>query len=308
MNIKDLTLALLVVTIWGANFTVIKLGLDGIPPMLLAALRFMLASLPAIFFVRRPEIHIRYLLSYGFTVGVGQFGCLFYAMHIGMPAGAASVILQAQAFFTLIFATILLRESVTRVQWLGLIIATIGLGLVGYNDQTSVLAIPQTALLLTLCGAASWGLSNIIVRKASASALSHNKELDMFSLVVWSSLIPPLPLLGLAVYLNSPTELIESFTQLNGMSIFSIIYLAFGATLIGFGIWSKLLSKYSASKVAPLSLLVPVIGLLTARIVLNEQFSYYQWIGCLSIMLGLLISSFRLPIFLLRSSRSEKSI
>jgi len=197
---------------------------------------------------------------------------------------------------------------VTRVQWLGLIIATIGLGLVGYNDQTSVLAIPQTALLLTLCGAASWGLSNIIVRKASASALSHNKELDMFSLVVWSSLIPPLPLLGLAVYLNSPTELIESFTQLNGMSIFSIIYLAFGATLIGFGIWSKLLSKYSASKVAPLSLLVPVIGLLTARIVLNEQFSYYQWIGCLSIMLGLLISSFRLPIFLLRSSRSEKSI
>jgi len=100
MNIKDLTLALLVVTIWGANFTVIKLGLDGIPPMLLAALRFMLASLPAIFFVRRPEIHIRYLLSYGFTVGVGQFGCLFYAMHIGMPAGAASVILQAQAFFT----------------------------------------------------------------------------------------------------------------------------------------------------------------------------------------------------------------
>ncbi len=273
--------------------------------MLLAALRFLLASLPAVFFIRRPQIHISYLLGYGLTVGVGQFGCLFYAMHIGMPAGAASVVLQAQAFFTLIFATVLLKESVTEVQQLGFIIAIIGLGLVGYNGQTNISTISNAALLLTLCGAAFWGLSNIIVRKASASALSHNKTLDMFSLVVWSSLIPPLPLFGLAIYLNSPAELIGSFAQLGGISLFSIIYLAFAATLIGFGIWSKLLSKYSAGKVAPLSLLVPVTGLLTAQIVLNEQFSYYQWLGCLCIMLGLLVSSFGLPGFLVKIDSSK---
>lgn len=308
MNIKDLILALLVVTIWGANFTVIRLGLDGVPPMFLAALRFTLASLPAVFFVRRPDVHISYLLGYGITVGIGQFGCLFYAMHIGMPAGAASVVLQSQAFFTLILATILLKESVAGVQWLGLIVASIGLGIVGHNDQDSVLAIPQAAFLLTLCGAASWGLSNIIVRMASASALSHDKNLDMFSLVVWSSLVPPLPLFGLAVYLNSPSELIKSFIQLNGLSIFSIIYLAFGATLFGFGIWSKLLSKYSANKVAPLSLLVPVTGLLTARVVLNEQFNYFQWIGSLCVMTGLLITSFGLPNFLVKWQTKYKSV
>lgn len=295
MNKKDLSLALLVVTIWGANFTVIKLGLDGVPPMLLAALRFMLAAFPAIFFVRRPAVHIRYWLGYGLTVGVGQFGCLFYAMHIGMPAGAASVVLQSQAFFTLIFATLILREAVTGVQWLGLSVAVIGLGLVGYNDQTNILAIPHTALLLTLAGAASWGLSNIIIRKASAFAVSHNKKLDVYSLVVWSSLIPPIPLFGLALFLNSPRELIEALTAINGISLFSIVYLAFGATLIGFGIWSKLLSKHSAGKIAPLSLFVPVTGLLTARIVLGEQFTYYQWIGCFFVMFGLLISSFGLP-------------
>jgi O-acetylserine/cysteine efflux transporter len=303
MSYKDLILALLVVTIWGANFTVIKLGLDDVPPMLLVALRFMLASFPAIFFVRPPEIHISYLISYGVTVGVGQFGCLFYGMHIGMPAGAASVVLQSQAFFTLFFATIFLREAVANVQWLGLVVAAIGLGLVGHNDQTSVLAIPKAALMLTLCGAASWGLSNIIVRKASASAILNGRTLNMFSLVVWSSLIPPLPLLGLAMLLDSPARIVESFTHLNGISIFSIVYLAFGATLIGFGIWSKLLSKHSAGKVAPLSLFVPVTGLLTARIVLNEQFSYYQWAGCLCVILGLLVSSFGLPSFLMMITR-----
>jgi O-acetylserine/cysteine efflux transporter len=306
MLFKDLVLAFIVVTIWGANFTVIKLGLDGVPPMLLAALRFMLASLPAILFVRRPKVNLGYLVGYGLCVGVGQFGCLFYAMHIGMPAGAASVVLQSQAFFTLVFATIFLKESVVMVRWIGLIVATIGLGFVGHNDQSNVLAIPQTAFLLTLCGAGFWGLSNIIIRKASASARSQNITLDMFGLVVWSSLIPPLPLFGLALFLNSPAELIKSFTHLNGMAIFSIIYLAFGATLIGFGIWSKLLSKYSAGKVAPLSLFVPVTGLLTAQIVLNEQLDYYQWIGCLCVMVGLMVSSFGLPTAILNLFKFDK--
>jgi len=80
-------LALLVVTIWGANFTVVKLGLDGVPPMLLVALRFVFVILPAILFVRRPAVSARYWMTYGAAVGIGQFGCLFYAMHIGMPAG-----------------------------------------------------------------------------------------------------------------------------------------------------------------------------------------------------------------------------
>ena len=118
--------------------------------MMLAALRFILAALPAIFFVQRPAVPFRYLIGYGLTVGVGQFGCLFYAMHIGMPAGAASVVLQSQAFFTLVF----------------------------------------TAILLTLAGAVCWGVSNIIVRKASVFAKSQKIKLDMFSLVVSSSIVP----------------------------------------------------------------------------------------------------------------------
>ena len=298
MNRKDLVLALLVVTIWGANFTVIKLGLGGVPPMLLVALRFVFAALPAIFFVRRPAVKAQYWITYGLAVGVGQFGCLFYAMHLGMPAGVASVVLQSQAFFTLAFATIFLHESVSGSQITGLGIAAVGLYLVGHNaGGTNVFSIPPAALLLTLAGAAFWGISNIVVRKATASAASQGNRLDVLSLVVWSSLVPPVPLFLLALLLDTPKTVIGAITALNGVSVFSIIYLAFGATLFGFGAWSKLLSRHPANQVAPLSLLVPVTGLLTARLVLGEQLSMLQWGGCLTVIFGLLISTFGLQKF-----------
>lgn len=299
MNSKDFALALLVVTIWGANFTVVKLGLNGVPPILLVALRFVLAVFPAIFFVSRPAVSPRYWMTYGATVGIGQFGCLFYAMHIGMPAGVASVVLQSQAFFTLLFAAILLRERVSTAQMIGLGISSLGLYLVWYNSgSANVLTIPPVAFLLSIAGAAFWGISNIVVRKAAASAATDGKQLDILSLIVWSSLIPPIPLFLLAFMLDTPQRVIGVLVSLDGMSLFTVVYLAYGATIFGFGAWSKLLSKYPASQVAPLSFLVPVTGLLTARVVLGEQLFLLQWGGCLLVIIGLLISSFGFPNFL----------
>ena len=296
MSRRDVALALLVVTIWGANFTVIKLGLNGVPPMLLVALRYLLAALPAIFFVRPPVVRVRYWVLYGVTVGIGQFGCLFYAMHIGMPAGLASVVLQSQAFFTLIFAAIILRESVSGAQITGLGIAALGLFLIGHHaGGAGVVELPMAALLLTLAGAASWGLSNIVVRKASEEAIARGEHLDMFSLIIWSSLVPPVPLLLFGLALNPQEDIAGVLTSLDGMSLFAIVYLAFGATLFGFGAWSSLLSRYPTNSVAPLSLLVPVTGLLTAGVVLNEQLSLLQWLACLLILCGLALSTFGFP-------------
>jgi O-acetylserine/cysteine efflux transporter len=289
MNRKDITIALLVVTIWGANFTVIRLGLDGIPPILLVSLRFLLAAFPAVFFVKMPAVSFRYLLAYGISVGVGQFGCLFYAMHIGMPAGIASVVLQAQAFFTLLLAVTLLRESVTLRQLAGLGLAAAGLYLVGGVSGKAGVITPG-ALMLTLAAAACWGISNIVVRKASAFSTSQGKKLDMLSLVIWSALIPPAPLLLLSYLIETPDRMVCAFTHLNGVSLFSVAYLAFGATIFGYGAWSYLLSRHPANRVAPWSLLVPVAGLITARIVLDERLSAIQWTGCLLVVVGLLVA------------------
>ena len=293
MKRRDLILALLVVIVWGANFTVIKLGLAGLPPMLLVALRYTFAAVPAIFFVKRPDIGWKYIIAYGMAVGVGQFSCLFYAMNIGMPAGTSSVILQSQVFFTLIFAAVLLKEHLRIFHALGVIISAIGLFFISGNIGSGQMSsLPLGALFLTLLAAAFWGISNIIVRFASKQAASQGKTIDMFGLVVWSSLVPPLPLFIFALILDTPETLLNIVLGLSGQSIFAILYLSFLATLFGFGLWSFLLSKYPAGKVAPLSLLVPITGLITARAVLGEQLMPIQWLGCGIIILGLITSNF----------------
>lgn len=298
MNSKDLSLALLVVILWGANFTVIKLGLDGVPPMLLAAMRFVFAVFPAIFFVSRPTVRPIYWISYGLLTGLGMYGALFYAMTLGMPAGIASVVLQSQAFFTLLLAGMFLKESFSAIHMTGLFIAATGLYFVGYyNAGFSVPTIPPAALLLTITGALFWAMSNIVVRKAAASAAAQGQRLNILSLIVWSSLVPPIPLFLLAVLLDSPQSISNALSSMNSLSMFSILYLAYGATLLGFGIWSSLLAKHPANRVAPLSLLVPVFGLLTARIVLGEHLTMPQWGGCLLVVIGLFVSTFGKVLF-----------
>jgi len=295
LNFRDAILGLAVVIVWGATFTVIKLALDGISPILLAALRFGLAAIPAVAFVSRPNIAPRYLITHGLTVGVGQFGCLFYAMTIGMPAGIASVVLQSQAFFTIVLAAIFLHESVSRSHLAGLGIASLGLGIIAFTHGSgNTPLIPFPAFMLTLVSAAFWGVSNIIIRKAVAT---EGKGLNMFSMVVWSSLIPPIPLFLLALLIDTPEVVKQSIFSLNYQAIIAVAFLAFAATLFGFGGWSRLLSRYPVGIVAPLSLLVPVAGLITSMLVLGEKLTVSQWFGCFVVISGLLVVSYGARIF-----------
>jgi O-acetylserine/cysteine efflux transporter len=292
MKKKDIILAVLLVTIWGVNFTVIKLGLGGVPSMLLVTLRYLLTVFPAIFFIKKPSTDWKYIILYGLFVGVGQFSCLFYAMEIGMPAGIASIVLQIQAFISPVLAMLFLNEKLKVKQIVGFVIAAVGLVIIGMeNTKIGIDSIPILAILLNLLAPVFWAASNIVARIASDKAAAKGEKLDMFSLVVWSGLIPPIPMLGLALILNTPQELMSIVTNLNGISIFAIIYLAFGATLFGYGVWSVLLGKYPMGKVAPLPLLVPIIALLSARIVLNEQLSGMQWLGVSVILIGLIITN-----------------
>ena len=291
MKPRDLFIALLIVTIWGANFTVIKLGLADIPPMLLAGLRYVFATIPAIFFIKRPNISWKYLALYGLTVGIGQFSCLFYALKIGMPAGIASIVLQAQPFFTVIFSALLFKEAILPVQILGFIIAFAGLYLIG--GTSSATFIPATAFLLTILAACFWSISNIVIRYSAVAAAQKQEKLDMLAVVVWSSLLLPVPFFLLALLFNSPQELFSVVITLKPSSLGAVLYLALGATVFACGLWNMLLGKYSATKIAPLSLLVPVTGLITANLVLDEHLTFCQALGGLVIILALLVLNFK---------------
>ncbi len=279
MSPKDLMLALVVIVVWGMNFVVIKVGLDDIPPMLLGSLRFMLAAFPAVLFIKRPQMPLRWLLAYGATISLGQFAFLFSAMKVGMPAGLASLVLQSQAFFTLFFAVLFLGERLRLANLVGLLIAAGGLLLIGMQgDRSMTLA----GFVLTICAASMWALGNVVTRKVG--------KVNLVGLVVWGSLIPPLPFLALSWILEGP-DVIEAALRSFGMDSFLVlIYLAFGATILGYGLWSRLLSRYPANTVAPFSLLVPVVGLTSAALLLDEHLGLLQGVGALLVMLGLAVN------------------
>ncbi|MDX1722687.1 MAG: EamA family transporter [Pseudomonas sp.] len=279
MSPKDLLLALVVIIVWGMNFVVIKVGLDDMPPMLLGALRFMLAAFPAILFIKRPQIPLRWLLLYGLTISLGQFAFLFYAMSVGMPAGLASLVLQSQAFFTLLFAALFLGERLRVANLFGLLVAAGGLLLIGLQgDRLMTMA----GFALTIGAASMWALGNIVTRKLG--------KVNLVGLVVWGSLVPPLPFLALSWFLEGPEVIEAALRGINLNSILVLIYLAFGATILGYGLWSRLLSRYPASQVAPFSLLVPVVGLTSSALLLDERLGPLQVLGALLVMLGLLIN------------------
>lgn len=200
MPFNDLLAALLVVLVWGVNFVVIKWGVSDLPPLLLGALRFMLAALPAGWLIARPALPWRYVLAYGLTMGVGQFGLLFSAMAYGMPAGLASVVLQSQAFFTLLLAGLWLKERWQLNQLLGMLCASVGLWLIASTHGANM---TMTGFALTLAAAMCWAVSNLVVRHASQSGYRP----DTLALVVWGSLVPPLPLLALSLLLEGPARI-----------------------------------------------------------------------------------------------------
>lgn len=279
MSPKDLMLALVVIVVWGMNFVVIRVGLDNIPPMLLGSLRFMLAAFPAILFIKRPKMPLRWLLAYGATISLGQFAFLFSAMKVGMPAGLASLVLQSQAFFTLFFAVLFLGERLRMTNLIGLVIAACGLLLIGMQgDRTMTLA----GFVLTICAASMWALGNIVTRKVG--------KVNLVGLVVWGSLIPPIPFFALSWFMEGPVAIEAALRGFNMDSALVLLYLAFGATILGYGLWSRLLSRYPANTVAPFSLLVPVVGLTSAALLLDEHLGGLQAAGAVLVMLGLAVN------------------
>lgn len=296
MRKKDLFLALLVVIIWGSTFTVIKLGLNGMPPMVLVALRFTVAAIPAVFLIKRPEIPWKYIVAYGLTAGLGQFACDIYSLYLGMPAGLASVIMQSHVFLTFIFAYIILKDKIDGKEILGLIIATIGIILISLNvGLGEIVTVPPVSLFLQLLAAGFWAISSIVVKMAAKAAKKEKKKLDVFGLVVWSSLVPIIPFFIFGMLLDSPEVVYRSIIGLDLNYILIIIYLSYAATLFGFSIWGRLLRSYDAGKVALLSLLVPVSGLLIGWFVMDEVLSPVQIMGVITVILGLLVAYYGVP-------------
>lgn len=287
MTRKDGLLALLVVVVWGLNFVVIKVGLHNMPPLMLAGLRFLLVAFPALFFVARPKIPFRLLLGYGLTISFGQFAFLFCAINFGMPAGLASLVLQAQAFFTIILGALVFGERLQGKQLAGIALAVVGV-LVLAEASLNGQHVALLGFVLTLAAAFSWACGNIFNKKI----MQLETRPAVMSLVVWSALIPIVPFMVASYLLDGPTVMRNSLVSIDLTTILSLIYLAFVATIVGYGIWGSLLGRYETWRVAPLSLLVPVVGIASAALLLDEKLGALQLAGAVLVMAGLYINVF----------------
>lgn len=277
-------LAVLVAALWGVNFVVIDVGLDHFPPLLFSALRFLVAALPAVFFVGRPKVAWKWIVGVGLALGVAKFGLLFVGMDAGMPAGLSSLVLQIQAVFTALFAVVALSERPGRVRVLGMVVALAGIGVAAVDEGETG---PLTAFAVVIGAAACWGVSNVLTRKASPS--------DSLNFMVWVSTVPVLPLLGLSLLFEGPGRDAEALRSLDWSGAGIIAYVAWVTTVFGFGVWGFLLRRYPASTVAPFSLLVPVFGMSSAALVLGEPVSGLRWCAAALLVGGVALTSFGGP-------------
>ncbi|HZH11544.1 MAG TPA: EamA family transporter [Microvirga sp.] len=273
--------AVLVTIIWGSSFVVIKLGVGTMPPLLLAALRFFFAAIPAILFIQRPKTSWANVMAYGFFLGVAQFGLLFAALAFGMPASLASLVMQAQVFFTIFFAAFVMGERPGPHQIVGGLIGFLGLVIIAVPRLSGSGAGP---FLMTVAAAASWGVANIVSKRAG--------RVDMLGYIVWASLVAPLPLLGLSLLIDGPAQVISALTSMSAGTWGAVAYLAYPTTVLAFGIWAFLLSRHPAATVTPFALLVPVAGILGSALVLGEAMRPIEAIGGMVIVAGLALNVF----------------
>ena len=286
MSLYHNLLALLIISIWGFNFVVISWGVDYMTPFFMGAGRFFLVALIGMLLVKRPNIPVIWLVAYALTLCFGQFAFLFYSIEKGMPAGLASLVLQSQAMFTIVFSALALKENISKQQVLALAVAGVGLASIAFAEQASDMTL--IGFVLTITAAISWAIGNVINKIINQRGYKAN-----LSLVVWSAWAAFIPFFVASWLVDGPTSIWQQLTTLNAMSIFVLLYLAVAASMVGYSLWSKLLQNYGAGQVAPLTLAVPVVGMVSATYFLDETLTNKEILGCLLVMAGLIINSIK---------------
>jgi O-acetylserine/cysteine efflux transporter len=263
MNLRHSLLAALVAVLWGLNFVAIDFGLHAngreVPPLLFVAIRFVLVVFPWIFFIRKPDVSWTAIIGVGLLMSAGQFGLLYLALALGMPAGLASLVLQAQVLLTVLLAAAFLSERPSGRQLAGVVLGVAGLAVVAVGRSAVA---PLLPFIIVLGAALSWAAGNVIARKAKAAS--------GLGLVVWSGAVVPLPLAGLSLIIDGPAAVLGTLGDLQPATILSALYTAIFASLVGYGIWNWLLARYPSSAVVPFTLLVPVVGMSAAWLALAE--------------------------------------
>jgi O-acetylserine/cysteine efflux transporter len=281
LSVRDGLLALAVVFVWGTNFVVIRLGLDVLPPLFFATLRFAFVLFPICLLLPKPKVSWANLAVYGVAIGL-QFGLLFIAMNGHIPPGLTSLVIQMQVFFTIGLAMWRTGEKIKPHQLAAFGLALAGMAVIAAHNGhgTTILG-----LVLVLAAALAWAVGNQAGREASA-----NGSVNMLAYVVWAALFSVLPLLALSLLLEGPAAIMAGIARATPITWAAVLWQSVGNTMFGYACWAWLLSRYPAATVAPMSLLVPVFGFGASALLLHEPLPSWKIAATLLIMGGLAVN------------------
>ncbi|MCY4038894.1 MAG: EamA family transporter [Hyphomicrobiales bacterium] len=284
--------AVLISAIWGTNFLITKVGLQELPPIFFTCLRYSAIVFPLIFFIKRDGLPWDLILKIGISLGTLTFTLAFIGIKLGVPAGLTSLLMQTQVIFTLILSAFILRDVPGVAQQIGVTISAAGVGLLVWSYSQSP---TFTGLMFVLAGALCSGVTKILMKQGG--------QYDTFRLMIWMSLVPPVPLFLLSMIFESGQ--FEALQHVTYRGVGAILFNSFVSTVLGFGLMGYLVKIYSPNMVAPYAFLVPVFGLAGGFLFLDETLDVASSAAVVIIMGGLLYPKYMAPL-LAKLSKSSR--
>ena len=272
MKPVDYGLCLLVMLIWGLNFVIAKLGIQELPPIFLIGLRFALVAALLIPFVAVPRPLLGKILLLSLTLGGLHFSLMFTALQ-RLDASTASVAIQLQVPFAALLSRLVLGERLGPARLVGMALAFSGIVIMAGEPRIGG---DLTALGMALAAALVWAVANIQVKFLG--------KLDGFTLNAWMSLLAA-PQLMFSSWLFESGQW-QALQQAGIRGWGAILYMALGVTIVGYGLWYRMLARYPVSQLVPFTLLVPVIGVFTGVTLLDEPLSARIALGSAVTVLG----------------------
>jgi O-acetylserine/cysteine efflux transporter len=267
MTTPHVLLALAIAFVWGVNFVAMKAGLATLPPFFFAFLRFAFAAFPLVFFYGRPAVPWRLLWAYAIAQFTCQYAFLFWGLKLGMPAGLSSAVIQLQAFFTIALAAWLMREIPRKLQLFAIALAFAGMALIAWHVEGRATLI---GFVLVMLAGLSWAFGNILTRRIGLVANAASEAINPMQIVAWGSLLAMIPLAMLTLVFEGPGAIRQALAAADWRSAGAVLFNAYVVTTFGFGAWSYLMQRYSATMVAPFALLVPIAGMASAALLIDE--------------------------------------
>lgn len=268
----DILMGVAVALVWGMGIVFAKAALAHFPPILLMALRFSVAALALVWFVRPPWGQMGRVFAVSLVAAGIQYSLTFNGLK-GLDASTAVLILQLEVPFLVLLGALLLGETPGPRKWAGIAAAFAGVGLIVGAPELGA-AWGYIALLLS--GAFIWAIGQCMVRRL--------RDIGSWALIAWVAVFAAPQLFVFSfVFEGDPRGFIASADRVVWGTV---VYLGLVMTALGYGLWYRLLARHPVSRVGPFLLLLPVFSVIGGVALLGERLSGQVALGGLVVVAG----------------------